>query len=240
MGRSGEVTPGRWNDEDIVNAEVLHALMKHLNVEKYFVAGHSFGGRVTGMICAMYPDEVLGGCLITNVPFNWPPPPPGQPSMIQVGTMMAATPEGFRTFQALCDVSPGKPPRNPQILRFFNEEGEKYWRRSTYDPNAAEREKSMFKDRSEFAKKITCPLLFITADEDFFSPLTLQERASFFPNSALHCFSGMGHMFPLIEIAGTAGVLSRWMSRNLPSAADASSKATASPTSGPVAPEAQV
>lgn len=56
-GHSSDVAKPHLPDEDLENARDEARLMEHLGVQKYFVAGHSFGGRVAGLITAQNPQR---------------------------------------------------------------------------------------------------------------------------------------------------------------------------------------
>lgn len=50
-------------------AAVVEYLLKYLNVEKAFIAGHSLGGYVSLAFLELYPDALSGYCLFHSHPF---------------------------------------------------------------------------------------------------------------------------------------------------------------------------
>lgn len=52
-------------------ANELHSLLIELNIDKFIMMGHSFGGLCTIQFCKMYPEMLKAVVLVDSTSFNW-------------------------------------------------------------------------------------------------------------------------------------------------------------------------
>jgi len=210
-GKSSWVHPPNASEEDLENARDIILLTKHLSLGKYFVAGHSFGGRVSGLIASQDKANVIGAILVTPVPlkglnsfhdnFFFPP----LTSALIAGTVAAIT-------QTITQINGGNPARVDEsaiylsgIIRSATLEGH----------NSEARSKAMRTERVSIISQIECPLLFFTGDKDAFFKETLAELDLFEkvkPN--LHCLYDVGHMLVTENTLEVAPVIASFIAKH--------------------------
>jgi len=213
-GTSSDVHPPAAKDEDLESARDIIALMhsSHFSTtnNKYFVVGHSFGGRVAGLIASQDPDHVLGAILIQPLPVRGFGAPPGHDEFI----LSAAN--DYNVFVQLFSFWSATPPAAP---RPFRPHLLKAWHLSASRAIKAgylERSRSTETDRSSIIfEGIRAPLLFITGDLDILFRKTLEEF-SMFKNTTprLHCFYNRGHLAPYDDPAEFAKVIDSFIADN--------------------------
>jgi len=194
-GGSSECGSTELQDEDLANARDIAAYLKHNKYDKYFLVGHSFGGRVSGLIAAQDKEHVIGAVLITPVPVE------GYPHMdllYQAIVTAVETPGGLEAFANGLNTAPGRPPR-PTRKDKLDELVAVFSKSYSGDKEKLKlRTSSMKTDRSSIIYGLTCPVLFITGDHDFFLQQTLGELSKFKNTFAnLQCFFNNAHMLPV-------------------------------------------
>ncbi len=199
-------------EEDIENAQHILLLLRHLKVHSYFVGGHSFGGRVGGLIAATEeePSKVLGAFFITPVPIKGIVPEKNLLLSIMGGetTAVGVTKVGTAA------INSGVPVR----LDF----GEEYLRAFTRTSKGEEshietRIRVLDRDRSSIIPSIRAPILFLSGDRDFFFPQTFEELSLFkhtTPN--FHSLFGEGHLLTITATVEVATVINKFIQKHAP------------------------
>jgi len=215
-GTSSDLHPpvAEAREEDLTNAKDIISFM-HENFKgtnsKYFVVGHSFGGRVGGLIAAQDPDNVLGAVLVAPVPVK------GTPLAVHLAPTLVAAANDFEKFTLEITKMSAVPESRPRrlLLPHFMKAWFPDFNRAV-SSNFAERAQSMAVDRSFLFEGIHCPLLFVAADQDFFLAQTVGEIGLFkntFVN--LHCFQNLGHWMPCDSAVELSQVLDAFIVANI-------------------------
>lgn len=189
--------------------------MQSLNFGKYFVVGHSYGGRIAGLIAAQDKEHVLGAILITPLPIK------GGEHLI------GKSPELFNSL--LSAIQSGDADGIAKALLFLDNyvpfrsdlaEGIiANFRHSFFgeDSQMQERAPSLGKDRSSIIPSLRCPLLFFTGDRDLNFAATLAELSLFKDTPPfLHVLHDRGHMFPATHIVECASVINQFLQKHNP------------------------
>jgi len=216
-GESSHLDPAADpSDEDLENARDIALLMKHIGVDKYFVVGHSFGGRLVGLIAGQNKQSVLGAVAITPVPIA------GslldtKGMIASLKTFVAMGPPGVLAFNAVCNVKPAdaakgisRPFRTVNVERYY-----RYLKRALETEDYEARASSMKKDRGSIIKALTAPLLFLTSVDDFFIDQTVKEHEEI-PGSKLQILNDLGHMFPLSHPKEVAEIIVNFITPLIP------------------------
>lgn len=216
MGESSVVHRPAASDEDMENARDIAALMRSLQIERYYIVGHSFGARVAELMAAQNPNNVVGLVLMT-------PQPMGCESRkfiddlvpIMMPILERADLEQFSHMVARMNSAPGAPPR--PIRTTYMPQWLQYFRRSVYDPASfyMERMDGYTKDRSALLRGLSCPILIISADLDFFFKDTLRELP-LYENASVgfHCFHNRGHLYAVEDAAPVAALVRDFVLRH--------------------------
>jgi len=200
-GESSDLRPHAFVDEDLENAKDIISLMRdQFKDSKYFVVGHSFGGRVAGLVAAQDSSHVAGAVLITPLPAK------GNPFADAHKSALISGAKDYEIFVTIANAMTTVPPR-PQrpLLPTFLKSWYADFTRSV-NTHFAERILSGAKDRSSILfEGIRSPLLFITGDLDFMFTQTLAE-VSQFKNTFVNLLSlpNYGHFVPIdnpVEVA---------------------------------------
>jgi len=212
-GESSDVRPDHLDDEDLETARDAIALMVHLKSEKYAVVGHSYGGRVAGLIAGLDRTHVEAAILITPVPIVGMPE---EQTSAMIPPMKLALQSAdlnvFRGLMAAMNASPTRTGGRPFRADF--EAMRKAFRRCLLHPDFPERIRYSNKDRTAIISTITAPVLLLSCDEDFVFSGTVADR-KVLPHAQYHCFGGTGHLFPMTDPAGTVAVLQPFIERSL-------------------------
>jgi pimeloyl-ACP methyl ester carboxylesterase len=210
-GKSSWVHPPNAHNEDLEAARDIILLTKHLSLGKYFVAGHSFGGRISGLIAAQDQDNVVGAVLITPVPLKGMTPAhlqyflPPTTKALTVRTIAAIT-------AAATELNDGFPMRANEAAIFFAG----VLRSSTQEGHNSEARAPGFStDRTAIISQLKCPVLFLVGDRDAFFKETLEELSLFVnvkPN--LHCLYDVGHMLVSENTLEVAVVLASFIAKH--------------------------
>jgi len=220
-GGSSECGSTEFQDEDLANARDIAAYLKHNKYDKYFLVGHSFGGRVSGLIAAQEKEHVLGAVLITPVPVE------GFPYidlMFQGIDAALEVPGGMEAFANSMNTAPGRPPR-PTRKDKLDELVKVFTKSFSGDKDKLKlRTTAMKTDRSSIIYELSCPVLFITGDHDFFLQYTLAELSKFKNTFAnLQSFMNNAHLLTVDNPSEVAKAITEFISHTLQSKTENSS-----------------
>lgn len=190
---------------------MAHSALVHTRTERFWLAGHSMGGRVALEILRQAPERVRGVALMDT---GWAPLDPGAPGDAErarrLGLVELARSRGMRATGEQWAPDMVHPqhrdtPLYEGLLAMIE--------RSS--AAILEAQTSALLDRPDATgvlATIRCPALVLCGRQDRTSPVAQHvELAARIPDARLQIIEAAGHMLPLEQPEETAGMLVRWI-----------------------------
>jgi pimeloyl-ACP methyl ester carboxylesterase len=185
FGKSGP-PPRPWGMDDY--ARFVATFAHRLGVEKFFLVGHSFGGRIGIRLAALHPEHLLGLVLCASAGIK-------PKRTLKHRTFLALAKGGH----ALLSLPPLSLLREPARKGLYFLVGE----RDYYRAQGVMREtmkKVIEEDLRPDLGKVAAPTLIVWGERDRVTPLSdaciMKEEI---PNAALEIVEGAGHRLPYEE-----------------------------------------
>ncbi len=217
-GHGDSSAPLNGNYNLLRQAERLHALAAHLNLQRFHILGSSMGGAISAIYASQHPDQIASLTLMNAAGVDAPEPSEYMQALAEGRNPLIATDED--SFEYRWDFLMSRPPLLPWPLRpalvrdtlkrqAINE--------AIFAGMLATREQLADSDfDQQLTAKVTMPVLIIWGAED--RVLDVSAAAAFkqrLPQAETEIYQGIGHLPMFENPQESAGRYQRFISAQL-------------------------
>ena len=190
---------------------MAQSALQHAPCDRFWLAGHSMGGRVALEMYRQAPERIRGVALLST---GWQPVPNGDAGDAERRQRHALLDNARRAGMRHAGECSARPMVHPQQLDTpMYETLLQMVQRKTPDEFAAQVHALLSRpDATGVLGSIGCPALVLVGRQDGWSPVAQHEAlAQMIPTGRLRIIEGAGHMLPMEQPVATAAAIAQWM-----------------------------